>query len=386
MKIAFFNHTLRLGSGIDTVITELATRLTKSDDVTVLCFNTDYNKEEYAFQIKVIKSVWSSTPNRIACFAPFLMDKVGDLIAQLEQYDVVNTHIFPANFLGRNLKKPLNVVTEWSVGDPKLWPSSLKQRLYTRWLVYEGNKIASRNADILLASSHFIKRWIIKNYSLEPTVMHLDGINFGLLDKDKDNADHDLLFERYPEVENKKIILFVGRITDHKNVHLLIEAFDILMRRSQSDVILFLVGDYHNYKAYYQKLLRLIENKNLQDKVIFTGVVPWKDLSVYYSACSIFATCTVWEGFLRPEAFAFEKPIVCFDIGPNSETVVDGETGFLVKEINAERFADRMDALLNDDSLAREMGRKGYLWAKQNLDFDTIADNFRTMCENTDKK
>ena len=157
--------------------------------------------------------------------------------------------------------------------------------------------------------------------------MHLDGINFNLLDKNK--VKPDALFHRYPKAEKKKIILFVGRITDHKNIHLLIEAFDIVARKLP-DVVLFLVGDYNNYRGYYLRLLDLVRREKLQDKVIFTGVVPWEDLPSFYSACSIFATCTRWEGFLRAESFAFEKPIVCFDIGPNAETVIDGETGILV--------------------------------------------------------
>ena len=71
MKLAFFNHSLRIGSGIDTVITELASRLSKHDDVTVICFKSDYNKEEYDFEIIEIKSIWSSTQNRISVIAPF---------------------------------------------------------------------------------------------------------------------------------------------------------------------------------------------------------------------------------------------------------------------------------------------------------------------------
>ena len=83
--------------------------------------------------------------------------------------------------------------------------------------------------------------------------------------------------------------------------------------------------------GYYLKLLELIKNEGIENEVIFTGVVPWEDLPSYYSACSIYATCTLWEGFLRPESFAFGKPVVCFDVGPNSETVIDEKNGLLIK-------------------------------------------------------
>ena len=96
-----------MGSGIDTVITELASRLTKHYEVTVFCFSTDYIKENYDFEIKMLKSPFAATTNRMYTLAPFLLDKIGDTIPRLESYDIVNTHIFPANYISRNLRKPL---------------------------------------------------------------------------------------------------------------------------------------------------------------------------------------------------------------------------------------------------------------------------------------
>jgi glycosyltransferase involved in cell wall biosynthesis len=365
-----------MGSGIDTVITELATRLAKNEEVEVICFKTDYKREKYNFRIIELDSHLLSNQFTIYSIAPFILDKLGKTKI-LENFDIVNTHNFPCNCIARNLKKPIHIVTEWSIGDPSFWSSSIKQRLYIKYLVYRGNKIAAKKANVLLASSRFIERWIQKQYGLDPLVMQLDGINFSLLDKDK--VDCSRVYNRYPNIENKQIITFVGRITDHKNIHSLIKAFSIIAKK-YDDVVLMLIGDYKNYYGYYSSLLDLIKNQNLVNKVIFTGVVPWEDLPLYYSISSLYATCTLWEGFLRAEAFAFEKPIVCFDTGPNSETVVEGQTGFLVSCGDIQQFANRIDQLLADQSLADRMGKNGYKWAKQNLDFDVIAENFRNLC------
>lgn len=383
MKIGFFNHTLRMGSGIDTVITELATRLAKTEDVEVVCLKTDYDRGAYNFKITEINSHLSSNQFSMFAINPFLFDKLGKTKI-LETFDVVNTHIFPCNYIARNIKKPIHIVTEWSIGNPNLWKSSIKQRIYIKYLVYRGNKIAAKRADILLASSHFIEKWIQTHYNLNPLVMQLDGINFSLLDKEK--VDSTRLYNRYPQIENKRIVSFVGRITDNKNIHTLIMAFDIIAKK-YDDVLLILIGDYKNYYGYYSTLLELIRSKNLEEKIIFTGVVPWEDLPLYYSITSVYATCTLWEGFLRSEAFAFEKPIVCFDTGPNSETVMDGQNGFLVSSGDISQFANRIELLLNDESLSHEMGRNGYIWAKRYLDFDVIAENFRSLCySNLEKK
>lgn len=378
MKIAFFHHSLRLGSGIDTVITELASRLAKRHQVSVFCFDTDYRKDEYDFDIRVIHSRLSSSKNRISVLAPFLMDKVGDLISQLERYEIVNTHIFPANYLARNLRNPLKVVTEWSVGDATLWPSSIKQRLYIKYLVYRGNRTAVQKADLVISASKFIQNWVKDNYYVTANLLYIDGINFELLDRAKSTPDK--VLQTYPDIEGKQIILFVGRVTDHKNIHTLIEAYSIL-RKKLHDIVMIIVGDYQNYMSYYMQLLDMVKQKGLEKQVIFTGVVPWADLPSYYSACSIYATCTLWEGFLRPESFAFCKPIVCFDTGPNSETVADNKNGYLVREIEAEPFANAMYKLLSNESECQRFGEYGYKWARENLDFNSISDKFISLCE-----
>lgn len=375
---AFFNHSLRLGSGIDTVITELASRLAKHYSVTVFCFQTDYKKDEYNFDINVIRSSLTSTTNRMTALAPFLMDKIGTLTSQLEKYDIVNTHIFPANYIARNLRNPLRIVTDWTVGPPRLWSSSIKRRLYVQYLLYQGNKIAVQKADLVVSSSEFIRRWVQDNYHVIPTLLHIDGINFELLNRNISTPDK--VFSSYPSVEGKQIILYVGRVTDHKNIQTLVESFSILKRKLR-DIVLMIVGDYENYMPYYNKIVDLVKRRGLEEEVIFTGIIPWTDLPSYYSACHVYATCSLWEGFLRPESFAFGKPIVCFDVGPNAETVEDGKDGYLVKQIGAEPFSDALYKLLDNDRMRQEFGEYGYQWARKKLDFNLIAEEFRKLSE-----
>jgi glycosyltransferase involved in cell wall biosynthesis len=376
VKIAFFHHTLRLGSGIDTVIYELANRLAVHDEVTIFCFRTNYDKKDCNFQLREIRSVFANTPTKMMVLAPVIYDKIGSLREDLKKFDVINTHHYPANYIVRNLHGPLNIVTEWSEGNPSMFSSS-KERLYIK-LIHHTNRIAAQKADVVLAPCEFVKRWIQQNYFVDAITMFLDGINFNVFDRFHVTADR--VFELYPGIEKKKIILFVGRITESKNIHSLIEAFYVV-KQSLPDIILLLVGDYEHYSNYYTRLLEQVRARNLQNDVIFTGIVSWQDLPSYFAACKVYATCSLWEGFLRAEAFAFGKPIICFDAGANSETVCDDETGFLVKGVDPNKFAVRLHDLLVDEDFAQEIGQKGYLWSKENLDFDSISNRFRQFCQ-----
>jgi 1,2-diacylglycerol 3-alpha-glucosyltransferase len=366
---------MRLGSGIDTVIYELASRLSKNNNVTVFCFKTDYAQENCSFEINEIKSSFANTTKRMMMLAPFVLDKIGTLQTELKKFDVLNTHHYPANYITRNFKGPIKLVTEWSAVKPSMF-TSLQEKLYIQWGTH-ANKVAAKKADVVLAPCDFVKNWIRQNYSLDSTMMFLDGVNFEIFDRY--GVKPDKVYQLHPSLIGKKIILFVGRIAESKNIHSLIDIFYTVQKKIP-DLMLVLVGDYKSYYNYYLKLMQIIKTKNLDNKVIFTGIVPWEDLPAYYAACTIYATCSLWEGFLRAESFAFGKPIVCFNTGANQETVKDNETGFLIQDLNVAMFAERMHELLINDDLSKNLGESGYRWAKENLDFDKISERFDKFC------
>lgn len=376
LDIAFFHHSLRLGSGIDTVIFEIANRISvRGANVTVYCFKSDYKQDQCRFRIREMRSLITDSTNRMMTIAPFVLDKFGKLKDELNKYDIINTHHYPANYISRNLDGPKKIVTEWSGAQPSMF-SSFKEKLFLAWVLH-ANKVSARKSDVVLAPCEFVKEWITRTYELDAHVMYLDGINFDIFDKDRIKEQD--FYSLHPHMHGKKIILFVGRITESKNIHLLIDSFTILKKR-MPNVVLLLVGNYNSYRHYYNRLLDKLRLENLVKDVVFAGIVSWEDLPKYFAACSVYATCSAWEGFLRAEAFAFCKPIVCFNTGANMETVRDGYSGFVVENQNIKDFADKLRILLENEDLLKDYGENGYRWCKQVLDFDVISKNFQDFC------
>lgn len=69
-------------------------------------------------------------------------------------------------------------------------------------------------------------------------------------------------------------LLYIGRIAPVKNLHLLIEACNLL-KQERSDFLLTITGDPgENDHDYHQNILKMIEEYNLKDNVIFTGKIP----------------------------------------------------------------------------------------------------------------
>ena len=135
------------------------------------------------------------------------------------------------------------------------------------------------------------------------------------------------------------LVLYVGRISPHKGVHLLLEAFNLTRQRFPG-AKLMIVGE-HTFGAYSNRLRKMSDAS-----VIFTGLVSDEELPNYYAACDLYATCTLWEGFDLPlaEAQACGKPVVAFDIGPHRE-VVD-KRGLLVKAGDVVEFGKQVAAML----------------------------------------
>jgi glycosyltransferase involved in cell wall biosynthesis len=373
MRIAFFHHSLILGSGIDTGIYELARRLGRKHDVTVATFKSDYESIEPA-TLQVLRT--SVVPSdEMGLFG------IGDPRAWIEArrllrtQDVVNVHTYPANVLAYRVSGVYHVATEWGAVDPSLFPT-LRQRLYVR-IAARSEAAYARSADLVIAPCRFTARWIVSRFGVEPATMYLDGINFDVFNRD--SVDPAPLYMRYPTLRPGPFLLFVGRITPSRNLETLVDAMGIVRERFPT-AVLGITGK-ESDPAYARALRDRVAQRHLESAVLFTGVASWDDLARLYAVCELYVSPSLWEGFLRAEAFAMGKPMVAFDVAANPDTIEDGVNGVLVRGRTPHDLAAAILDLLNDPELAQRLGQNGLHWAQANLDFDRIADRFMALLE-----
>lgn len=373
MRIAFFHHSLILGSGIDTGVYELARRVGKVHDVTVVTFRSDYASVEPA-TLRVLPT-FVVHPNAMGLYG--VADPRAWIAARriLKQQDVVNVHTYPANMLAYHVPGIFHVATEWGAVDPSLFPK-FRQRAYVR-IATRAEAAYARSADLVIAPCQSTARWIVEHFGVEPEVMYLDGVNFELFDRER--VDPSLVHERYPMLRPGPILLFVGRITPSRNLETLIDAMAILQAKFPTAVLV--ITGKGSDPVYAEQLRQQVSQRGLDSSVLFTGVVAWDDLARLYQACDVYVTPSLWEGFLRAEAFAMGKPMVAFDAAANPDTITHGENGLLVKGRTAADLAEAVLELLNDPPVARRMGEAGYRWAREHLSFDRIAEGFTKLIE-----
>jgi glycosyltransferase involved in cell wall biosynthesis len=123
---------------------------------------------------------------------------------------------------------------------------------------------------------------------------------------------------------------------------------------------------------------RLMRQLGVEDRFLKVGKVPQNELPAYYSACDLLVLPSVSRleafGLVLVEAMASGKPVVASDIPGVRDVVKDGVTGFLAEPFSAKSLAEKLNAIISNDELAAEMGRRARLHARENYCWKVIGD------------
>jgi glycosyltransferase involved in cell wall biosynthesis len=150
------------------------------------------------------------------------------------------------------------------------------------------------------------------------------------------------------------VILVVQRLESNKRTELLINSLSLLKGNYQVSII----GVGPDEEALRSQVNKL----HLNDRITFLGKVSEKDLLQCYASCRLLYYAPFDEdyGFVTLEAFLSKKPVVTTtDSGGPLEFVHHQVNGWIASP-EPEQIAEGLQALLENASLAKSWGEKGY--------------------------
>ena len=150
--------------------------------------------------------------------------------------------------------------------------------------------------------------------------------------------------------------LFVGRIVPNKKIEDHVRLAEVYKRYVDSYYRFIFVGRHDGVPRYYAMLRALIgEYEMLEDRFIFTGVVPDEDLAAYYRWADVYISLSEHEGFCVPlvEAMAADVPVLAYRAGAVPETL--GGAGVLFAPKDLEFAAEMMATLVYDRCVRDEV-------------------------------
>ena len=219
-----------------------------------------------------------------------------------------------------------------------------------------------QHAAKIVAVSKFTKNDVSRLFEIFPDKIEViyNAIDERFLLGHATAQEREFITERYQV--NYPFVLYAGRISPHKNLVRIIEAFSALKtelaRENQlPDLKLIIIGD---EVSRHPDLRRTVIRGGVQNDVRFLGFVPIDVLRLFYDAAKLFIFPSLYEGFGLPplEAMAHGTPVVTSNASSLPEVV--GNAAVMVNPENVFDIMRAMQKALTDQLLRDKLKLRGY--------------------------
>lgn len=190
-------------------------------------------------------------------------------------------------------------------------------------------------------------------------------------------AEPGLFIARFPQLQDKRIVLFLSRLDPKKNVEGLLRAFR-LIGESLPDTRLVIAGD--GEPGYAAGLKRLANELGLADRVVWTGFIDGELKVSAYATAQVFVLPSFSENFgiAAAEALMAGLPCVLGEGVAIAEEVAAAGAGLAVAA-DAQAIAGALRRLLEDESLRAEMGRKAAALAAERYSQEAMGKRLHAL-------
>jgi glycosyltransferase involved in cell wall biosynthesis len=240
--------------------------------------------------------------------------------------------------------------------------SGLKRSLH-----FQLTRRVLRNSARIFAVSSFTKNEVQKLFGIEARRIEViyNAIDARFLTGHATDADRQMLAERYQIAY--PFLLYAGRISPHKNLVRIIEAFaalkaELAKQDQFPDLKLIIIGD---ELSKHPDLRRTVVRAGVQNDVRFLGFVPIDVLRVFYDVAKVFVFPSLYEGFGLPplEAMAHGTPVLTSNTSSIPEVV--GNAAVLVNPENLFEMMRALQRVLCDQVLRERLRHAGYEQVKK---------------------
>ena len=176
-------------------------------------------------------------------------------------------------------------------------------------------------------------------------------------------------FRNMYKLDDRRVILFVGRLLPIKGLIYLIEA---AKDTETKPAVVIIGGEAPGYSGTKQTLEQKVEELGLEQDIFFLGEFPKQDLGAAYMAADLFVLPSLGEGMPLAllEAMAHGKCAVATNVPGNRDVVKDGWNGLLAEPRNPVDLAHKIDYALRNDGLRQRLGAQ----ARQDIEQDYASE------------
>jgi glycosyltransferase involved in cell wall biosynthesis len=187
--------------------------------------------------------------------------------------------------------------------------------------------------------------------------------------------------EKFNIPEDRKIILYMGRIHKIKGVDFLVRAYTYLKNEMKyKDAVLVIVG---SDDGFLGEVKSLVQSLGISRFVIFTGPLYGKIKLGAYVDSEVVVLPSRYETFPNVvlEAYVCSKPVVASNVEAIPDIVLHGETGLLFQAGDVKGLANAIAYMLTHPEEAERMGRDARRLVEEKFSIDKVVTQLEELYE-----
>jgi len=367
IKILYLVTELKTG-GVKTLILGLVKKLDRKKFEPVVVSITPIAEIGKKIEEEGVKVLSLSANFKYIRYSPLIVLRLISIINK-EKPEILHSHIFSADFLGRIIGKFCKV---------PIIISTIHNEKFGREFYEKLLKYTEKFCDMTTIVSQNVAKVMVEKKVVSEGRFRViyNGIELNSFNLDKDLMRKKIRSELNLK-ENQKVLISVGRLTEQKGYPCLIEAFNNLIKK-YPDLALIILGEGEDR----EKLEREVKIKNLKENISF---LRNKDnVPEYLAASDVFVSSSLWEGLPLSilEAMASRLPVIATQVGGVPEIIKEGETGFLVEPKNSKALAEKIGYLLSlPQEERKKVGEKGRKLVEEKFTLDKMVKSYENLYE-----
>lgn len=238
------------------------------------------------------------------------------------------------------------------------------------------SKILSNSIDTIIAPTEKMAD-LLTNYDVHSNIEVVPtGIPLNKYRDSSPQGELEALKTKLNIPENNRILLFVGRLAKEKNIE---ELVNYLARLKMNNISFLIVGD----GPYRLELEKLVSEKNMEDQVIFTGMIHSSSLTQYYQLADVFLNASTSEsqGLTYIEAMASGLVPLCREDESLKDVILNYKNGFQYQ--NFQDFQNYLIGILKDTDLRRSLGEQAQHFVLNKYSDQEFAQSIERIYEKT---
>ncbi|MFZ1786380.1 MAG: glycosyltransferase family 4 protein [Ferruginibacter sp.] len=167
------------------------------------------------------------------------------------------------------------------------------------------------------------------------------------------------------------------RIKDHLT---LLKAFAALLKEEETlgvDLLLKIAGD----GDYKEAIVAYAETLGITGKVVFTGMIPEKELVDFLQSLDIYVHATLGETMSTAvmQAMACRLPIVASNVNGINNMITDNETGLLVPAQQEAEMAHAIKAYIQQADLRNRHAQNAFVYAQNHFSNQKMIESYKNL-------